>query len=202
MPFSNASDVKVFKSGGQIYAALSILQAIPSSKDLSEIFQLGTKEYINFTKTASQATQRAVNTDVSHYLNNTIVTFTNTQNQSDSTLDCVATTPLLLQSNGQVTRLPTISGCNVVKIRTKQINDNEVLVVSINIGMYGGTDVVVYKFKFNGTYTVLQTIPTNYASDIQFLEVGSTLFLVVANQYQMSQYSIAIEYSVPAQIYQ
>ena len=97
--------------------------------------------------------------------------------------------------------LATITGCNVVKIITKQINNYEVLVISINAGLYSGTEAVVYKIKMDGTYAVLQTISINYASDAMFLEVRSALFLVIANQYQMSEVSIAVEYKIQTQIY-
>ena len=201
LPFSNASDIKLFESNGRVYAAVSILEELPSSEEVSEIYLIGTKGIVNVTKTVSYRTWKAVTADVSRYRNNTIITFTNTQNSSDVNLECVSSTPMLFTSTGDLMPLATITGCNVVKIITKQINHYEILVVSITAGLYSETEAVVYKVKMNGTYAVLQTISIQYASDAMFLEVRGALFLVIANQYQMSEVSIAVEYKISSQVY-
>ena len=202
MPFSNASDVRLFESDDQVYAVVSSLQESSSPQDVSDVFVVGVQDTFSLIKAYSYSTWKAVNADISRYRNNTIVTFTNTRNESDTNRECVATSPLLFNSNGHQMHLVKIVGCNVVKVISKQINDNQILVVSINSGLYGETEAVVYMVEITGTYTVLQSISIDYASDVMFLEARGFLFLVIANQYRMSRYSVVIEYKVPAQIYE
>ena len=201
IPMLTASDVKMFESNGSIYAAVSNLEPISAPNDDSDIFRLETNEIFNFSKIFSHSSKMAVSVDVSRYRNDVIITFTNTRNASDAKPECVTTTPLLFNSKGHVVPLVSITGCNVVKIISKQINDNEIIVVSLNSGLYGGTEAVVYKVKPDGTSSVLQKIPIYHSNDIMFLEARNYLFLVIPNEHQKSDYAIVVEYNVPAQIY-
>ena len=72
----------------------------------------------------------------------------------------------------------------------------------LSSGLYNGRDAFIYKVNINGTYQLLQKLPTFFAVDVLFVEVDGLVLLVIANQYQTSDISHIIEYNVPVQIYQ
>lgn len=177
------------------------MKSSPPSDDNSDVFQFQTEGQFDYTKIHSHPTKASVNADVCRFNDDVIITFSNTRNETSSTPTCVTSTPLHLSYNGSVTSFLAVTGCSVLKVIARQISSDEIMVVSLNSGLYGGTEAVVYKAKTNGTYSVVQRIPIHYTSDVMFLKSINSLFLVMPNQHRKNDYAIVIEYDVPTQIY-
>ena len=187
---------------GSIRIAVANLKSSSSSSfDKSNILKLETGNVFSYANIHSHETEAAVNADVSRFLDDIIITFTNTHNSSETNSNCVTTAPLIYTSLDQVTPLVTFTSCSLRKVIAKQINQNEVLIVSVHYGFYGGTEATVHRFRKNGTLTLLQRIPIYYTDDVMFLQTKNALFLVMPNQNQKSDYAVAVEYKVPAQIF-
>ena len=165
------------------------------------MFTLKSLSESSFLKDDSYPTSSAQFVEISKFGNESIITFSNKKNISSTNPSCLLLTPLLYTKAKVLRPVASIYICNIQKVITHQIDSVHFLLVSLSAGLYAGREAVIYKVNINGSYTVLQRLPTFYASDVLFVKANEELFLVIANQYQESDFAWKTEVGVPVQIY-
>ncbi len=185
--------------GSQMYAAVSSKQHNDRPSEQSTVYSLHPPGYTDVSARHQWPTKHATHVDLVKFNNQTLGIFTNTYNGSNQQV-CVSNTPFFLNSGG-LAPIVSVHGCNIKKVVARQLQADSFLLVSLNSGLYNGRNAVLYKVHINGSYSIIQTLPTYYATDALLLKVEGDLYLIIANEYEYSEIMFKKEYKVPVQIY-
>eukprot|EP00794_Sanderia_malayensis_P006818 gene6818-7587_t len=194
------ASVSMIARGNIIHAAIARTHSTVPTLQRSTIYSMDFENALTTVSRQDQDTKYATQADITEFNNDTLVTFTNTFDAS-SHQTCVFSNPLLINLVKQKKQIASILGCNTRKLVAKQIDEKNFLLVSLNSGLYSGREAVIYKVNVNGSYLILQRLPTFFAKDVMFLEIQNELLLIIANEYQYSGVSLLTDYNVPVQIY-
>ncbi len=188
------------ENGGNVHLVISNNAIGPKLQEQSTIYSLELYAGLEIVAKQTWYTKHATQANIIEFNNDTLVTFTNTYDVNGNSA-CVNTMPLKMNSTYGIKPVVSIFGCHITKVIAWKIDSNSFILVSLNSGLYNGRESAIYHIFINGTYSVLQRLPTFHASDALFLKIQNELFLIIANEYQKSDWSFVTDYNVPVQIF-
>ena len=223
---NGAVDASLFTQDNIIHAAVAntrsdedCFHGIQNKPETSVLYSLGKELHSSKFKILNNftlVTKGASNVEVTQ-LNEieSIVAFTNTGDPGSQTT--CANQSALVYSSEQGTWKSTISvlGCSVSKFLvinngprkmnsgTNSSNEEteKLLLVTLSSGVYKKREAVIHEVWNRTNVSILQKIPTFVASDVMSVSVDGHVFLIIANEYQSSQESLQLDYSIPVTIH-